>query len=289
MILNKFVINFTDLSFIFIINKSMREQVWFEKENHQKYVNLLDGILNETDKLLCNHGNAFCVTYNQSKDANVNIDASKGGLGFIALRSANRAFSRFYELFDELPTGPIVPEKSQHTILLKNHHMPNEHIAYTLTTLQTRRGGLSRMMGVGIGNGDVHRIRAFVLTHDERYASITMLRKAEEKQFQSRAEALIDGGIDSLLDALKNGKQLYGYVIPRSFEFIRNSLEINSPGIDVDAFMNKLIDRHYFMQMTRRPGGRVMNHIKTDMTFKQLQDLYDFTQGKTNAITIYEK
>lgn len=267
-------------------NGLMEDRAGYYKEHHQKHVCLVDEILSGAYKLLHNDGTAKRLTYNQAKHAERKTTSPKTmGLGSIAVRSVVRAVDCLHDMLNRHKVGAIVPDGSEHSILVKKHHKPNHHLAVGLTELRTTRSGLSRMMTLGIGDGSLHRVRAVVLSYDERYTSLSEIHPADDYGFDSKSQALIDGGVVSLHSAFKNGKELNGRPHSRIFEFIQNSLVLNNSGLDVDAFVENMKDRYYFLH-DRNGSSRGRKNSNSEMTYEELQSMRDFIVGDQDALEL---
>lgn len=256
----------------------MIEKNSFYIDNHEKHVTLIDEILSRAEQLFFGDKRAACVTYEQIRNAEARAASITKNIGTLAVRSAVYALNGLHDALGKQKTGPIVPEKSTHSILLKEHKKRRQHVGYTFTGLETTRGGFNRMLTIGIGKNDIHRVRAVLLTSDGRYSSIQEKHQTNVEEFEARADILINGGIRSLLEAIKNGRPLNGYSLPRSFNFIRSSLEISHPDFDIDGLMRNLTNR-YIDSALKTNHRNFVKYAKNELSIDELQDLCRFIDG----------
>lgn len=261
----------------------MREHKYFDENDHNKHVQIIESILVDTKKLIDIDDQSITLTYEQTSACERPRIANKK-LGFVALRSAIESINGLHSALDVTWAGRIIPDKSNHRILIRNNEDKGEKDVYCATDLFTSRRGLSRMMTYTNGNGQIHRFYGVLLAHDGNYTTVNGKRPADEKLYDSKAHSLIHCGIHNLLAPLHNGQHLNGLKFPGAFKFLRDSMIANHPNLDVDSMLNNILVR-YNNSLGDRNKKQALKNSDPEMTYVELELLWKRINGSSDPIS----
>lgn len=255
----------------------MREHIYFNDEIHKKHKKIIESIILDTDSMMNHHRKTLTLSYDQINTEEGRRIHAASGLGGVAVQATVRAIQGLHSISDPKWVGNIVPEKSNHRILIKSNMATKEHVAYCLTLLVARRRAPSQMMTMTRGGGQFHKVYGVLLIHDGLYSTVNKTLSAKEGPYETMTSSLIRCGTDSLLDPLLNGKELNGLKVPRSFDLIKGSLSYHAKKMDVETFLDNLLAR--YNNGLGRVNQRSSSNQQTDeMTYEQLNELSKYVQ-----------
>lgn len=255
----------------------MREYIYFNDEIHKERKKIIESIILDADSMMNHHKKTITLSYDQINTEEGRRIHAASGLGWVAVQTAVRAIEGLHSISDPKWVGNIVPEKSNHRLLLKSNMATKERAAYCLTQLVARRKAQSQMMTMARGGGQFYKIYGVLLTHDGLYSTVNKTLPAEERPYETITSSLIRCGTDSMLNPLLNGKELNGLKVPRSFDLIKGSLSYHAKNMDVEKFLNNLLAR-YNNGLGRENMRLLSNQQSDEMTNEQLEELSKYIQ-----------
>lgn len=255
----------------------MREHIYFDDEIHKKHKKIIESIILDTNSMMNHHRKTLTIGYDQINTEEGRRIHAASGLGWAAVQAAVRAIEGLHSISDPKWVGNIVPEKSNHRILIKSNMATKERVAYCSTRLVARRRAPSQMMTMTRGGRQFYKVYGVLLAHDDLYSTVNKTLPAEERPYETMTSSLIRCGTDSLLDPLLNGKELNGLKVPRSFDLIKGSLSYHAKNMDVETFLDNLLAR-YNNGLGRENMRLLSNQQSDEMTNEQLEELSKYIQ-----------
>lgn len=253
----------------------MNEQLPAGAPEHELRGMLVRDILGRTNILMDGDDRTARMTYDRAIAGD-----NHNGYNEPLRRATIRGIETLNKMLDSQMAGAMIPALCHHQNLM-THDTAGNSLTYGMTEVHADRGGWIAMMTLSVGNGRAHRVRGALLRHDGMYSTTNELRPLDDT-FATEANRMIDAELAGVIGPLLNGRLLPGQELLTSLAMIRQSIMRSGADADIDAFMNRLIERYDNMQEVNEFRKNI-GMQQTEMTAKQLQELCDYLAGDASA------
>jgi hypothetical protein len=262
----------------------MFDRIEIKTHEHSRYTKMVNQILDAAERSIRTEKSSCELSYGDAMTMQDDIPGLTQAQSSYVRRATVCHIDSIRNMLDIQKTGDIDTSLSTYSQLVRHDSRSNVYLLASMSKIYSAGGGLSRLLQTSLTDGAIRHIRGAALLEDLRYSTTDEINALDD-DFTQIALHSVDEKIVSVTAALLNGKLIEGCGLDKSVHIIRDSITEKCLLLDVDDFINRLIERYHTMckvnQMKHETG---LNN--TQMSWSSLEEFFKFADGGMKAIKI---